>query len=164
MSSAMGSASESPRASTLRSGWFLGQGRFYLDRALDEDGLGRAFAAWDERLQRRVVIRVPAEHLLGTDGFREVFEREVRRLAADCPVGVVAALGFGVEESLPYAVVEDPGEDTLARRLAAGGGRLAPDRLVGPLEAVAAALDRLHAGGRIHGDVRPENVCFDPEG
>ena len=164
MSGAVKQACEAGRRTILRSGWFLGQGRFYLDRALEEDPLGRAFAAWDERLQRRVVIRVPAERLLETAGFREVFEREVRRLASDSPDGVVAALGFGVEDSLPYAVLEDPGEDSLAARKNSSGGRLPPDRLVEALEAAAAALDRLHAGGWIHGDVRPENVRFDPQG
>jgi len=47
------------------------------------------------------------------------------------------------------------------RQILAGGQALPPEQAFGVLDGAVAALAVLHAGGAVHGDVRPETIVVD---
>ncbi len=148
----------------VRPGRLWADGRFYLERVLRQSRLAYSVLARDERDARSVVLEVPHERVLQLPGFPERFEAEVRHLVDREEPGRPSVLEVAAEGAIPYAVSEHPPGPSLRERMAASGGRLPPSQLVEPLEAVAEALDRLHASGRLHRDLRPDAVLFDQRG
>ncbi len=125
-------------------------------------GMGLVFRARQAELDREVAVKVIAPHLARAAGFRERFTREARTLAALDHPHVVRVHDFGLQEDLPYLVMELVGGGTLRDEVARGP--LALDRALEVLEQVGGALSAAHAQGWIHRDIKPENVLLTRDG
>jgi len=130
-------------------------------------GMGIVQRAWDHSCDRYVVVKMP--RWLPADDTRFIvrFQRElevVRRLRHD---RVVPILDVGLHGDTPYAVMPYLAGGSLAGRRPRRAGRPLPARsatLWHWLEAVADALDHVHAAGFVHRDVKPHNILFDGRG
>lgn len=133
-------------------------GPYVLEQTLDEGPAGTTWAALDERLGRRVALRLRA----GTEDARQRVEREARLLgSADSP-HVVAVFDHGVHEGHGYLVTQFAAGGDLARLLAARGA-LAPGPALQICEQVAHALTALHAAGAHGVGLRPAEVLLRDE-
>jgi hypothetical protein len=135
-------------------------GRYQVVSQLGAGGMGAVYLARDEELGRDVAIKVlrplaafgaPPPDLV------ERFRREARAIAAISHPAVVQLYDQGVDEALPYLVLELVHGPTLAARIR-DEGRLGV-REIRPLGIqVASALAAAHERGIVHRDVKPSNI------
>ena len=144
----------------LRQGSELAGGRYVLERRLGAGGMATVWLATDDRLQRRVAIKLPSEALLADESFARRFEREAQTAAALSHPNLVPVYDFGTEADRPYLVSEYIEGASLAKLR----DRERSPATADVAEAVLAALDHIHSSGIIHRDVKPGNVLVDPAG
>jgi hypothetical protein len=126
-------------------------GRYRLERRLGHGGFGVVWAAWDERLQREVAVK-----LLSRDGADGRAEREARAAARLGHPGIVALYELATEGDEVFIVSELVAGPTLEELERKGG---LSDRDVARIGvALCEALEHAHARGVIHRDVKPHNV------
>ena len=139
-------------------------GRYRVEEVLGRGGMGAIYLASDERMDRKVVVKVPHAKFLEEAGFRQRFEKEIRSLTRLEHPHVVKVLDAGDADGVPYAVLQHLAGGSLKERIAAKGGTLSPDEVSEWLPAVAQALDFIHGEGVVHRDVKPGSILFDAKG
>jgi ABC-type branched-subunit amino acid transport system substrate-binding protein len=148
-------------ASTLSPGQtFAG---YRIESVLGRGGMGVVYLATQLALERRVALKLLAPHLAEDARFRERFLRESRIAAAIEHPHILRVYDAGEEDgtlflAMRYVEGADLGAHLERER------RLAPDRALGLLAEVAAALDTAHARGLVHRDVKPGNILIDAAG
>jgi tRNA A-37 threonylcarbamoyl transferase component Bud32 len=148
-----GSALESPRTLPYR---LLDRYRF--TRVIGEGGMGIVLAAWDERLQRDVAVKlIRADHFNNPD-LRERFEREARAIARIQHPGVIALYDSGeLDDGTAVLVMERLTGCDLWSQLR-DHGRGTPAQVAELVRQGCAALRAAHRAGVVHRDVKPENI------
>jgi serine/threonine-protein kinase len=140
-------------------------GRYRVLRPLGEGGMGAVYLTHDERLDRKVVVKVPHESQALTSGFRARFRKEIQSLATLDHPHVVKVLDIGeTKEGAPYAVMPYLGGGSLKDVLSRLDGPPTLEQLGAWLAPIADALDSIHRRGFVHRDVKPGNLLFDEEG
>jgi formylglycine-generating enzyme required for sulfatase activity len=139
-------------------------GRYRILSLVGRGGMSTVFLADDERMSRKVCVKVPHPSYLAEPGFRERFTREVQSLTRMEHPHVVKVHDTGEYRGLPYAVLQYLAGGSLRGRFAWHGGRVPPDDVPKWLPAVAGALEYLHEHGLVHRDVKPTNILFDEQG
>jgi len=127
---------------------------YRVERELGRGGMAVVYEAWHERLERRVALKVLAEHLAGDAEFRKRFLREARIAARLSHPNLVRTYDIDEHDGLPCIVMELLPGGTLA------GGRLSREEAA----QVAAGLAHAHAQGVVHRDLKPANILRDAEG
>jgi len=136
-------------------------GPYRLERKLGTGGMGVVYAAWDERLDRRVALKQIRPEVAG-DLLRQRFRREARAVAQlDHPaiVRIYDLLETAAGDWLVLQYVEGP---TLAQRLREGP--LPPEQVAALAVDVLGALGAAHSAGLLHRDLKAENVVLAPSG
>lgn len=139
-------------------------GRYLLKRELGRGGFGTVYLAQEVPLDRHVVIKVPHPSLLSQEEFAERFQSEIRHLASLDHPNIVKIHGAGIEDGVPYAVVQFLAGGDLTRRIAEQGGTQTREQILQWLPGISEALDFMHEQGLIHRDVKPDNILFDRQG
>jgi class 3 adenylate cyclase/tRNA A-37 threonylcarbamoyl transferase component Bud32 len=133
-------------------------GPYRIGPMLGRGATGSVYEAVDERLDRRVALKVLSPELAAQSSFRSRFIAESRVAASLDHPNIIPVFEAG----------ELDGQLFMAMRLVAGGrdldillrenGPLLPDRALAVVGQVADALDAAHAAGLIHRDVKPGNI------
>ena len=135
-------------------------GRYRVQERIGAGGMGAVYLAHDDELDRQVAVKV-LRPLIAASGpsaeLIERFRREARAVALVSHPNVVKVFDQGIQDDVPYLVMELVNGPTLSSRLS-GGGPL-PLREVRTLGIqIASALAAAHAAGVVHRDVKPSNV------
>ena len=130
---------------------------FRIERKLGEGGLGVVYAAHDEKLNRRVVIKVLRRH--ADEQVRRRVLNEARHTAALGDPAVVTVFSV-LDETDPPAIVMEFVEGYSLDRFAA---QLNFEQKARLLREVARGLSVAHARGLIHRDLKPDNVIVGPD-
>jgi len=125
--------------------------------------MGRVYLAHDDRLDRRVAIKVMNPNRARDPGARQRFLREGRAAAAVEHPHVLTIHAVGEHAGLPYIVMQLLAGQTLgAHRAAVGTLPLAEALRIG--REIAEGLGAAHARGLVHRDIKPDNVFLEGPG
>ena len=130
-------------------------------RFVARGGMGEIYRATDESLERTVAVKVLAERYAADEEIRKRFTREAlaaARLGGE--PGTITIYDVGEWEGRPFIVMQYLAggslEDVLKQE-----GRQEPGRALDWLAQAGVALDRAHARGVVHRDVKPANLLLD---
>ncbi len=138
--------------------------RYEILERLHVGGMGTVYLATDQRLERKVVVKIPHATLLAEKGFTDRFQREIKSLMKLEHPHIVKVLDAGKLDLLPFAVFQHLGGGSLAQAIADAGGRQSVSEVVAWLRHVAPALEFMHKKKTLHRDVKPSNLLFDEDG
>ncbi len=133
---------------------------YRIEALVARGGMGAVYLAHDERLGRKVALKVIAPELAGDERFRERFLREWKIAASLEHPSIVPIYDAGEADGQLYIAMRYV-EETDLRSLVAGERSLEPPRALAIASQVASALDAAHARGVVHRDVKPGNVLLD---
>jgi serine/threonine protein kinase len=133
---------------------------YAIERAIARGGMGQVFLAVDERLQRKVALKVLAR-ADADDEARARFLREARALARVEHPGVVRVLASGDDDGVAWMALDYIEGDSLTELC--NGGPIDEETAVALLAQVARGLAAVHAVGVVHRDVKPDNLLVDAE-
>jgi ABC-type oligopeptide transport system substrate-binding subunit/class 3 adenylate cyclase/predicted Ser/Thr protein kinase len=136
---------------------------YRIERLLGRGGMGAVYLARDERLGRRVALKVLPPELADDERFRERFLREWRIAAALEHPHVVPIHDAGEADGQLYIAMRYV-EGSDLKELIRAESPLEPTRALRVVSQVADALDAAHARGLVHRDVKPANVLLDEAG
>ncbi|AXI78779.1 serine/threonine protein kinase [Peterkaempfera bronchialis] len=137
-------------------------GRYRLDEFLSPGGMGEIWKAYDERMERVVVVKFPQLHSVHPRGQRELVKRFAQEVIATARVEVAGALqifDYGEEDGYPYLVMEYIRGLTL-RDFMAEHGALELSVVASVAVGICHVLAEAHALGIVHRDIKPENVMI----
>src|SRR6266496_6141615 len=134
---------------------------FTLEGEIGRGGMGVVYHARDERLKRRVAVKVLPPELAFREEIRIRFLREAETAARLSHPNIVPihAVGEG-PDGLVYFVMMFVDGESLAAKLKRRG-RLPPDEARRIMQETADALGAAHAVGIIHRDVKPDNILLE---
>jgi serine/threonine-protein kinase len=135
-------------------------GQYELVRELGKGGMGVVFEAEHKALGRRVAIKLLQVSALADESpLSSRFLREGRAAARVKHPHVVDVYDTGVDDGVPYLVMELVDGETLAKRIAREE-RLSPAAMAELLLPVASAVAELHLAGIVHRDLKPANILL----
>jgi eukaryotic-like serine/threonine-protein kinase len=137
-------------------------GRYHLVRCIGQGASGTVFEAVHRSLGRRVAVKIwhaPPPNTADAEKATRRFFREGRAAARVHHPHVVDVYDVGVEDGVPFLVMELVEGESLAQRLR----RETKMSLEGAIEIllpVLSAVAELHAAGIVHRDIKPANILL----
>lgn len=137
-------------------------GPYRLEEQIGVGGMAVVYRAMHLDLRQRRAIKVLPRYLASDARFVDRFRREAT-IAADLKHPNIAFIYDVDEEDGLHYVVMDLVEGRSLRELLRAEGALPLERAFAILRQIADAVDYAHARGRVHRDLRPENVLVDAD-
>ena len=136
-------------------------GQYRVLSRIGAGGMGEVFLAEDNRLNRKVALKIlPAEFVTAPDRIRR-FEREAKAASATAHPNIVSIYDIGQHQGVHYIASEYVEGETLRRRIKRAN--LTELEALDIALQVANALDSAHKAGIVHRDIKPENIMLRPD-
>ncbi|HMU60801.1 MAG TPA: protein kinase, partial [Gemmatimonadales bacterium] len=148
---------ETPLASRL--GQALGDA-YTIEGEIGRGGMGVVYRARDERLQRRVAIKVLPPELAFQDEIRQRFMREAQTAARLSHPHIVPIHGVDEGGGLVYFVMGLVDGESLGARIKRRG-HLPAEEVRRIMKETADALSAAHAFSVVHRDIKPDNILLE---
>ncbi len=140
-------------------------GHYTVTGLIGAGGMGTVYEAMDERLHRRVAIKVLPPRLAVDAESLQRFRQEARAASALNHPNIVHIYAIDDAEvdgdRVPYIVMELVEGTTLRSRMTRNAN---PSDLLEALTQVAEAMARAHERGIVHRDLKPENIMIHRDG
>ena len=133
---------------------------YTIEGEIGRGGMGVVYRARDERLQRRVAIKVLPPELAFQDDIRARFMREAQTAARLSHPNIVPIHDVGESDGLTYFIMGYVDGESLAGRIKRRG-QLPPEDARRIMRETADALSAAHALSIIHRDIKPDNILLD---
>ncbi|MEM9824956.1 MAG: protein kinase [Planctomycetota bacterium] len=131
---------------------------FRIVKLLGGGGFGVVYLAFDEAVQRSVVLKLPLRKWADRPGSQQLFIDEARRTASVVHPGIVSIFHVGMFREMPYLVQEYVAGGDLRKAIKAK--KLSLGQQVSVLADVAAAVSHAHTCRVIHRDLKPSNILL----
>lgn len=135
-------------------------GTYTIEGEIGRGGMGVVYRARDERLHRRVAIKVLPPELAFQEEIRARFTREAQTAARLSHPHVVPIFDVGQEGDLVYFVMGYVDGESLGGRIKRRG-QLPAEEVRRIMKETADALSAAHALSIIHRDIKPDNILLD---
>jgi eukaryotic-like serine/threonine-protein kinase len=147
-----------------RAGAMVGEsiGHYRIDSLIGAGGMGEVYLARDERLGRKVALKLIPARLTPDETQLSRFKNEARTASALNHPNILTVYEIGAEGDLQFIATEFIEGMTLRASLARGKMNL-HDVLEIAVQ-VASALAAAHETGIVHRDIKPENIMLRPDG
>src|SRR5207302_2409163 len=137
-------------------------GHYRIESLIGIGGMGEVYLARDERLGRKVALKLLPEHLTADETQLSRFKTEARAASALNHPNILTVYEIGAEGNRQFIATEFIEGKTLRASLACGRMNL-HDALEIAVQ-VASALAAAHENGVVHRDIKPENIMLRPDG
>lgn len=143
----------------------LGNRYRIIDR-IGEGGMAYVYVAKDEKLGRKVAVKVLHEHMHKNPELRKRFQMEAQAISALEHPNIVKIYDFSGTQSDRLWIVTEVirGKNLAQHAQATGRGWLHPILSACIVREICKALDKAHHEGIIHRDIKPENIMITNEG
>jgi tRNA A-37 threonylcarbamoyl transferase component Bud32 len=135
-------------------------GAYTIEGEIGRGGMGVVYRARDERLQRRVAIKVLPPELAFQQDIRERFTREAQTAARLSHPHIVPIHTVGEAQGLVYFVMGYVDGESVAARIRRKG-QLPVEEARRIMIETADALGAAHALSVIHRDIKPDNILLE---
>jgi len=136
-------------------------GNYRLVHLLGQGGFADVYLAEHIHLNSRVAIKVLQIRLVGST--LEQFRNEGRSIASLVHPNIVRVFDFGIENGIPFLVMDYAPHGTLRQRHPKGTA-LSLASILPYVKQVALALHYAHSNKLIHRDIKPENMLLGARG
>jgi eukaryotic-like serine/threonine-protein kinase len=133
------------------------QGKYRLERELGRGGMGSVWLAEHMTLRSPVAIKLIDPAIAENPEALARFLREAQAAASLRSPHVVQILDHGVDNGVPFIVMELMEGESLATRIERVQ-RLSPADTARIMTHVARAISRAHEAGIVHRDLKPDNI------
>ena len=138
-------------------------GRYRLETRIAVGGMGEVWQAQDERILRKVAIKILKEEYLGDPGFIARFRSEAKSAALVEHEGIANVYDYGEDTGSAYLVMElVPGE--ALSRILEREKKLDQEKVLDIIAQTSRALAAAHQRGLVHRDIKPGNLLITPDG
>lgn len=138
-------------------------GRYQVEKLIARGGMATVYIAEDNRLDRKVALKVIHPHLANDRIFREKFVREAKIAAQLSHPNLVNVFDQAEDNGNVFLAMEFVSGITLRQALDEYGA-LSPIRALDVFEPIMAGLAAAHGAGILHRDLKPENVLLSDDG
>lgn len=136
-------------------------GTYNIESLLGSGGMGEVYLAQDEKLRRKVALKIlPAEYTTSDERVKR-FQLEARAISALNHPNIVTIYDVGSFENINYIATEYVEGKTLREPIEKG---LKVKEVLVIIIQCCEALSAAHSRGIIHRDIKPENIIVRPDG
>lgn len=141
-------------------------GTYRLGSRIGTGGMGVVYEAEDQRLPRRVAIKVLPPQSFGMERKERIqrFEREARTASQLNHPHIVSILDAAFDHGFYYIAMEFVEGRTLRTLIEQESRMLDAKTVLDLVSQVASALSAAHEAGIVHRDIKPENIMLRPDG
>jgi serine/threonine protein kinase len=140
-------------------------GRYQVQGRLGFGGMSTVHLAFDKRLERRVAVKLLAEHLAEDPTFVSRFQREAQAAARLIHPNIVQVFDSGQDEQTgQYFIVMEYIEGSSCAEILRDDGWVEVDEAVAIIEQACEGLHYAHRHGVVHRDVKPGNLLRSRDG
>src|SRR5690242_5069494 len=149
------------QASTLHAGQQVGG--YEITSFIGRGGMGEVYLAQDQRLRRKVALKLLPAVFMQDDSRLQRFEQEARAASALNHPNIIVIYEISEVEATLMIVTEFIDGVTLREHLLLHGALNVQTALEIAVQ-IADALDAAHKAGIVHRDIKPENIMIRPDG
>ncbi|HKP70771.1 MAG TPA: protein kinase [Pyrinomonadaceae bacterium] len=134
---------------------------YKIERLLGAGGMGEVYLAFDDKLKRKVALKVLPREYGSNDERVKRFELEARAISSLNHPNIVTIYDVGNFEGVNYIATEFVEGQTLRDLM---GGQFKTRNIIINSIQICDALSAAHKEGIIHRDIKPENIMIRKDG
>jgi len=143
--------------------YFLGRtlGTYKIEKQIGAGGMGEVYLAYDEKLKRKVALKILPTEYTSNDERVKRFELEARAISALNHPNIVTIYDVGNADGINFIATEFVEGKTLRELI---GTNLKVKEVIAIILQTCDALATAHTSRIIHRDIKPENIMIRPDG
>lgn len=132
--------------------------RYRIEECIGAGGMAVVYRAYQEALDRDIVVKVLPQSFVDDEQAEARFEREARGMSQLEHPHVVSTYDFGRESGVAYICMEYVEGRTLSERIREG--RIPYDEFCTIAVQILQGIGDAHAMGMVHRDIKPANIML----